>query len=366
MATDKNVTKPRAAKAAQTIDMTPIEAPEQVDQVAGTATEAPAPEQIDAPPVSETLTPTDVPLGDGKAADTAAEFKEELKVPAPPAPLTPLQVHSAGFAGDLKSALLAFLKCRPVVEAAWTEPTKEEIKARRLAHFAAHPELDVTDMDAHVEVGMMIMDAVATERAAHAAASKDVDQVTRAYYAAALNTLTDFRATMLIAYEKVGGQVAPPATTKASKKTPAAVADAKNESTARTVSATAAEKAAKRVAYVQSKGLPHYDVIDKTIGGYEAEYHALRLHVDGRWEKLLITVDANDRPTGEFTATGEFVSTPIYWKNTTGEKPQYSLHQMFGIWDPNHLLERPFTTADGKLAKNGYLAMIDLVHSDIG
>lgn len=310
MATEKNVTKPRAAKAAQTIDMTPdvpeTPAPEQIEQPAGTVTDAPAPEQIDAPPVSETLTPIDPPMGDGKAADTAAGFKEELKVPAPEVPMTPLQQHTAGFAGDLKSALLALLKCRPVTEAAWIEPTIEQIKARRVA-LITERAIDPTDMDAMIEIGIEVKMQIDAERAAHAAASKDVDQVTRAYYAAALNTLADFRATMLIAYEKVGGQVAPPATTKASKKTPAADADAAQQATSSTAKTRTNWKdvAPKLIERAAADGLKGVYFRDQPEGGYKDVPHVVKLHADGRLEVC----------NADYTPTGVYVDNPLYYND---------------------------------------------------
>lgn len=316
-------TTPRSG-ALKIADKAKLEVPEEIIASVGTITpdnaapdaekpadtEAPDAEQIadvaqkDSPDQEETVPPT-VP---------AAVLADEKGIDKPVAvPATPTAAQLAASATQAKVATLwtEYLVAIPGNSGEFAEPTDDQIDAMIDAYMEANPGTRAS------KAAFAVKDQVDADRAAHAAAAASGNSVKLEYYRAMKAELGAMAAAVDVLIAAAGGKVAS-APRKASK-ADAVVTDGKAAST------TWAEKAAKMYAWADAHALTDIVFMDQTVGGYEGSMHCVKLHRDGKLEK--VTVD------GEYaiTPTGEFVTTPIYFTAKDGSRPKYSPDQMFGI-----------------------------------
>jgi hypothetical protein len=282
-----------------------------------TAPEAPAappvaPQGVVLPTVTNdpaALSPAAIEVAD--QAQNSAPIVVPAPVPVDPNAPTAEQIATAKLIAD--RMFLRFYRQRPMAQdaAPFVPMTDEAIEEAAFAHKKEHGGTLVAAIN-------KIQAEDAARAAAHAALIANAAPINDLWIDAALGIIRGLELTVVNMRSK-------PVQVASKTRSKAVAADAKLSSTDRKVSGTSAEKAARRVAYVESFGL-HVDLIDQTEGGYEGVYHALRLHSDGRYEALNY-----DAAAKTVTPTGTFLSG---WKDAFANSPKYSVHQMYGILDP--------------------------------
>ncbi len=345
----ENKTKPRATKGTIAVpeEITPkgtatpvvVEANGTPAAVAspdtGTANIAatlPAADKLDASPAAAVI---------AAAAANAAP----LAVPTLPNPNAPTGEQITAFKATIQGAYLEFFKLRPNAQdvPAFTMPDDDAIEELAMAYRAEKAKLDPPVKVSLVAAFNHVQDDLKRQAMAAEAAAKNQAPIADLWAGAALVVLSD-----------VAANVKSTISTKRAVKT---VTDgAVRESKPRSVSGSEADKAKKLIAYCQSKGLEHVDLIDAYKKGYQGNFHCVRLLADGRYEKLNYDPD-----TFTTTATGEIIDNWKYFLSNDGKAPQYSRHQMHGILDVDQVLERP-EPVRAKWAK--HLADLELVIGD--
>lgn len=339
-----NKTQPRAKKGTIAV---PENLPATVVEANGAPAATPAPDTGTAV-IASTLPAASKNDASPAAAVVAdgAKNNAPVSVPATPDPNAPTADQLIALKESINAAYLAFFSSRPnAVDVAEVLPlSDEEIESLGDALYASlsSTESKISRKTAYSRVET----EHAIKMAAAAEARKQTAPIADLWAGAAVVVFNDVTA-------NVKATISSKRATKAVTSADGAV----RESKPRAVTGTAAEKAKKLIAHCASKGLDHVDFIDAYKAGYQGEFHCLRLHEDGRYEKL-----DYDAETQTVTPTGEMLNGWKYFvSKNDGKAPQYSIHQMYGILDPQGLLDRAGPARAGWAT---HLADVELVVKD--
>lgn len=252
-----------------------------------------------------TLTPEHNTPATDNSSTAAGVLADGITAPiAVPAPRTAAQLAADSASSEIHAVYLNFYGKRPQAAVPFIEPDAAALKARRLAYITAH-DIDMTDMDALMEVGVIVKAQIDSERSAYLGAKHNQNITDQEWLRAYRAVLSTHMGAIDSLFSAAGGVATVTTKTRASKAIDSA--DEKNSSTSR-ARLDWAKRAPKMIAYAESLGLAGVYVFDRPRGGYKDIQHCTKLHADGRWE--ICTFVARDKLP---TPTGEFVASPLYY-----------------------------------------------------
>ena len=276
-------------------------------------------------PIENITPPIQLPIGVEpiennviEAAPAALDAPDNTAPVAVPAKISQSALSATAYSLHLQAAFNEYWAVHPVT-ATWIEPTVEVRKAR-IKKLILERGIDPTeDFDSVAAIKAEVDAAISVERSASGIdrqKSVDLDWL----YASQKSLLSEVERIKAMIVERAGTpKVGRPKSASSTDSTPAARKPREGKSP------ITPDIAVKMITWARHNGMKDLFLIDDTRGGYQGSYHALRLLNDGTFEKCTYDGKAAPVPTGETT------SKAIYFNNTDGTRPQYSIYQMYRV-----------------------------------